>query len=346
MFIFRPYHHETATTVATIEDMDRLRVVLNKKPESDAARELAPFILAVVISIGAVAPPLANALEPLAFPALFLLLVFSLSLLDDRPERILGKIDMLSVKIVIWQLFAVPAVVLLLSFATAMPSELRMILLISATASSVFASPAIVHILGLDTFLATRSMVLSTLLMPVSLLLFGVIAGALPLELAISEYLFRVGIFLIVPLVLSSVWRRFAESLAPKKRASVSVWSYWGSIAALSVFGIGVLVPIHEAWGHDFTRVVVYTGVAILFGFVVFGMSVTLFVRSGFKRSNTAGMLGAARNVGLSFAILGPTIGAEVALYVAVCQFPIFLMPVILRLVGGLTLVPKDSNAA
>ncbi len=326
--------------------MDGVKVVLNKKFDRGTGRELAPFILAVAIFVGAGVPPLASTLEPFAFPALFLLLVFSLSLLDDRPERILGKIDILSVKIVIWQLFAVPAVILLLSFATAMPSEVRVILLISATASSVFASPAIVHILDLDTFLATRSMVLSTLLMPVSLLLFGVIAGALPLELSITEYLFRVCIFLFVPLLLSSAWRRFSESLEAKKRVLLSTWSYWGSIAALSVFGIGVLSPIHEAWGHDLTRVIVYAGVAMLFGFVVFGMSVTLFVRSGFKRSNTAGMLCAARNVGLSFAILGPSIGAEVALYVAVCQFPIFLMPLIVRFVSGLTLVPKDSNAA
>ena len=279
--------------------------MFGKKSQGETSREFAPFILAAAILVGAFAPTLAGTLEPFAFPALFFVLVFSLALLEDRPERVLGKIDSLSVRIVIWQLFAIPAIVLILSFATAMPNEVRMILLISATASSVFASPAIVHILGLDTFLATRSMVLSTLLMPVSLFVFGVIAGALPLELSISDYLVRVCLFLIVPLFLASAVRRYSERLEPNTQASLSTISYWGSILALCVFGIGVLAPMHDAWVEDFTRVIVYAGVALLFGFVVFGMSVTLFVRSGFKRSNTAGMLGAVRNVGLSFAIFG-----------------------------------------
>jgi len=182
--------------------------------------------------------------------------------------------------------------------------------------------------------------------MPISLFVFGVVAGALPLEMSIAEYLLRVCMFLIVPLLLSSGWRRLSERLSPERQASFSTLSYWGSIAALCIFGIGVLSPVHDAWGDDFARVVVYTGVAVLFGFVVFGMSVTLFVRSGFKRSNTAGMLGAVRNVGLSFAILGHSVGAEVALYVAVCQFPIFLMPLVLRLMRGLTFIPRDSSAA
>lgn len=314
--------------------------------EGERRRSLSAVLLAVAIVVGTVAPGLVSALKPWALPALFFLVVFSLTLLEDRPEQVLGKIDILSVKIVIWQLFAVPLIVVVFAFATSMPAEVRTILLISATASSVFASPAIVHIVGLDTTLATRSMVLSTILMPFSLFAFGVVAGALPLSLSISDYLLRVVVFMLVPIMLASGWRRMSENLAPTSQSRLSVFSYWGSIFALIVFGIGVQEPVHEVISVDMARVLSYAGVAVLFGIVVFGMSVTLFIRAGANRSITAGMLGAVRNVGLSYAILGTAVGAEAALYIAVCQFPIFFMPLILRLWGNLALVLRGKSAA
>lgn len=318
----------------------------SEKLEGERGRDLASILLAVAILLGLVAPKIAYALEPFAFHALFFLVVFSLNLLDDRPERVLSTVDVLPVKIVIWQLVAVPAVIVFFAFITQMPSEVRTILLISATASSVFASPALVHIVGLDTRLATRTMVLSTLLMPLSLFLFGVVAGALPLSLSISEYLLRTVVFLVVPLVLSSAWQRAAERLSTRKQAALSTVSRWGSLAALIFFGVGVMAAIHDYVEDQLPLVLGYAGVAILFGFVVFGMSVTLFLRAGVGRSTTVGILAAVRNVGLSFAILGPAIGAEVALYVAVCQIPIFLMPIILRVLGSSSLALRGKGAA
>ena len=311
------------------------------KIQGERGRDLASVLLAAAIIVGAFAPDLVRILEPYAFHALFLLVIFSLNTLNDRPERVLAKLDVLSVKIVIWQLFAVPAGIVVFAFATNIPAEVRTILLISATASSVFASPALVHIIGLDVSLATRTMVLSTLLMPISLFLFGVMAGALPMTLEIEEYLFRTFVFLVLPLVLSSVWRRVCEIAPASKREALATFSQWGALVTLIIFGIGVMSAIHDFAAHHLPLVFGYTCVAFVFGFVVFGSSVTLFMRAGSAKSTTAGFLAALRNVGLSFAILGPSVGVEVALYVAVCQIPIFLMPLFLRIMGNFSFTSK-----
>lgn len=347
LFIFRPYDVERPALPGALgREKKGAEAVLDSKILGERGRDFASILLVLAVPVALASSDLVALFEPYAFHALFFLVIFSLNLLGDRPERVIAKIDILSVKIVLWQLFAVPAVVVLFSFATQMPAEVRTILLISATASSVFASPALVHIIGLDTALATRTMVLSTLLMPVSLFVFGVVASALPLSLSIGDYLARTFVFLVTPLVISSIWRRVAERLAPRKQAALSTFSYWGSVASLIAFGIGVMAVLHDFVPSDLPLVLGYASVAILFGCVVFGISMTLFMRSGASQSTTAGIMSAVRNVGLSFAILGTAAGAEVALYVAVCQFPIFLMPMALRVLGNGALLPRSKRAS
>ena len=157
---------------------------------------IVPAILAVAICSGVVFPSVSTLAAPLVFPALFLLLTFSLSLVTDRPLAILTKPDPAVWGIMLWQMAFIPLLVILVGWALELAADLHLMLLATAVSGTVFAAPTIAHILKLDSRLPVNGMILSTFLMPVTLWLFG---GALEgggLDISMSQYASRVAIFL------------------------------------------------------------------------------------------------------------------------------------------------------
>jgi hypothetical protein len=55
--------------------------------------------------------------------------------------------------------------------------------------------------------------------------------------------------------------------------------------------------------------------------------------RFGQSEALTAGILAGFRNVGLGYALVGETIGHQLAVYVGVSMLPMFITPVIIRVV-------------
>ncbi|MGI9462821.1 MAG: hypothetical protein ACR2OM_02720, partial [Aestuariivirgaceae bacterium] len=101
---------------------------------------------------------------------------------------------------VAWQLVVLPTMLLLLTKTVYIPEPIAVMMLATVTASSVFAGPALVGMLGLDRRQATRCMVISTMCMPVSLLAFGALMGIIPATLSIGHYIGQFNFFLIIPM--------------------------------------------------------------------------------------------------------------------------------------------------
>lgn len=294
-------------------------------------RDLVAALLAAGVFAGIVVPVLAQALAPLVLPALFVMVTLSFLALSTQPLGSLLRIDRILWQVALWQLVAVPLAVLAFCYLAGLSRELSSMLILTATAGSVFASPALAHLLEIDSRMALRSMVLSTILMPASLLVFWNLLQSETCELSFAGYALRVGVFLVLPVAIALLWRPFALGRSGRAQASLETAFQWGALAALLVFGIGIMDGVTARLVADPLRVLTYLLAATGLGVVVMAATTVVMVRHGLEPALTAGVLCTYRNVALSYAMLGELATPELSIYVAVAQVPTFATPLLIR---------------
>lgn len=304
------------------------------------------MLVAASIGLGLLFPGLANALLPYIFVALFFVIVFSLNSIEEGALDVLDNIDLFSWTIVSWQMFIVPAIATLFCVLLSAPPVIAMIVLATTTAGSVFASPALVQMAGLNRTLAVRCMIISTFLMPVSLLLFGTINEALPPDMSFLDYGRQILIFLLIPLAISAVYGRAKRFMSRDASSRMTQWMNWGSTLALMVFCAGIMSKIHLSENTDHGDLVFYFKLAVGITILMYFGTGFLFARFGLVDSLTAGMLVANRNVALSFGLMSNVFPEEVMVFVAVSQFPIFLTPMVIRMVQMVQNAYRDHAEA
>jgi hypothetical protein len=72
-------------------------------------------------------------------------------------------------------------------------------------------------------------------------------------------------------------------------------------------------------------------GVAFAVSYALLGLTMLVFTRAGRGRAFVLGMMAAQRNTGLMLAATGGAVPELVWLYFAMCQFPIYLSPQLLK---------------
>lgn len=293
---------------------------------------LAPALVAGAVVLGVFVPALSSALFPYIFIALFFVVVFSLCTLDKCPTEVMFSLDGFTIRMVLWQLVVLPTFLVLLTKVVHIPDVIAAMMLATVTASSVFAGPTLVAMLGLDKNQATRCMVLSTMAMPFSLLFFGTLMGVVPWELSIGHYVHQINFFLIIPMIIALVYWTFRAGFSEKTAVKFSNGMNWASTVALIVFCIGAMHSISSADGHHLVRVLSYGVVAILLAMTLFSVTAMVFSYLGPDQALLAGMLSANRNIALAAAFLDQIVTPDLMVYVAVSQFPIFLFPIAVQL--------------
>ncbi len=289
-------------------------------------------LLAIGVCSALAVPQLAALFSPLVFPALFLLVTLSLSLTTDRPTAILANPEPAVWGIMLWQLAFLPLLVILIGWAIGLPRDLHLMLLVTAASSSVFAAPTIANHFRLNGRLPINGMVVSTFLMPVALLVFDQALEGEALDFPIKEYVFRVALFLFLPLGISILINRLVKRL-PKQASETSYnLLHAGAVISLLVFGIGIMDGVHHHIQTDPSRVLSLFLVAVGFGVIAIAGTACLFWSLGRDLLLSAIILSVHRNVGLTYAVIGTAIAADFAVYVAIFQIPMFLSPLFIGL--------------
>ena len=311
--------------------METARGGVTQRYSKGLDRSWSSALVAAAIAIGLILPDLSALLSPYVFHALFVVVVFSICMLPERPIRVFRHIDPFTFRIALWQMFIVPAIITVFTITMDPPRILVLVLLLTATAGSVFASPALVSMIGLDRQIATRSMILSTLLTPVSVFLFAEINGILTFDVSLELFALHIGHFIIVPVTISVLFWEMKPDLGARARERIDSVMHWGSTIGLIIFCIGIMTTINGA-GYQIAKVTWYAVIALCVSLVLFGTTTVLFSRFGVKKALVAGMLTSNRNVALGVALLGSSLPPEIMTYVAVSQFPIFFMPLFFRI--------------
>ncbi|MEZ5817312.1 MAG: hypothetical protein R3D44_09540 [Hyphomicrobiaceae bacterium] len=294
-------------------------------------RTLAVLVLASGIFVGLGIPAVADFLRPWALPALFLVIVFSLVPFARLrlPQLISIQYDV--IRIVAWQQVVLPCIVIAAGIVARFPDSIILLLIVTACSGSLFSSPALAEILGLDREKALQAMVLSTLFMPVSLFLFLSIFIGGQAQLDLQAYAHRTLVFLAVPFALLAVYRPFARSLSDTTTRKVSFFARWATILALLIFGTGLMSAVSDKMDANPTRVAVLLALATMLCFLMMALTTVVMHRFGHREALTASIVAGFRNIGLGFALVGEMIGPDLAVYAGISLIPVFIAPLVLR---------------
>ncbi|PZW41334.1 BASS family bile acid:Na+ symporter [Humitalea rosea] len=284
--------------------------------------------MAALLVVGIGLPPLGAVLRPYVTEAVFLLLVVSFARVDlvalrghlRRPGLVLAAIG--------WTTIAVP---LLYGVGLALmgaPPGLALGLMLHGIASPMMAAPALAALMGLDATLVLISLVGGTMLVPLTAPLFAWIflGDALPLSpLAMG---LKLAAMLLGSLALALAVRRWPGVPALERhREAVNGFN----ILVLLVFVSAVMGDVAGQTLADPLGVAWMALLALAIFLVLFGATALLFRRAGRQAALSLALMASQRNMGLMLAATDGALPGAAWLYFAMCQFPIYLAPLLLR---------------
>ena len=292
-------------------------------------------LVAAGMLAGVAVPGLAAMLSPLLLPSLFVIILTSLFPLRKVIGTSLFSFDLSTLAAVAWLQFVLPGLVLAISAILTVPDEIVVFVLFTACCSTVFASPTIADMVGLSRLTASRIMVLSTLVAPISIAAFlGPFMGVFDLA-ALKVFAERVGIYLIIPLGIVTILAmvegpRVARVYDLAERGSQRI-----GMMALAIFAVALMNGTPEKFAADpVLMLAMFAGVLLL----NLGMALSSLFVFGMRLRRTArliALVSTMRNVGLGMALVAAFFGPDLACYVALCQVPLMVLPMLFRLANG-----------
>lgn len=294
-------------------------------------RTLAVLVLAGGIFLGLAVPACADFLRPVALPALFLVCVFSLVPFARLPLPTIFSIDPETMRIVLWQLAVLPCIVIAAGVVARLPDGIIVLMAVTACSGALFSSPALAEILRLDRQRALQAMVLSTLFMPLSLFSFLSVFRGVRTNLDIASYGLRTFIFLLVPFAILVLWRPAALRMSEAANRRVANASRWATIAALLCFGTGLMSAVSDKLEDDPGKVFFLLALASFLCLLMMALTTVVMYRFGRTAALTAAIVSGFRNIGLGFALVGDSVGPDLAVYAGISLLPVFTAPLLIR---------------
>lgn len=308
---------------------DRARAVLNLLGAALATigRHATPLAAGSVF-IGLLLPDLAAICRPLLVPAI--LLPFIVALVGVDPKALAAELrrPWLWVPMLVWVLIGSPLAVWLALRWTPIEPMLLTAIVAQASCAPLMASAAYAMLLGLDVSLAIVTTIAASALVPLTLP--PIVLGLLGLEvelgaLALSS---RLGAMVGASFVLATLLRRW---LGPVRIAAAGNHLRGLAVIGLAVFAIGVMDGVGALLKEDPAWLVAC--IAAVFGLTLGLQLLTALVTLplGVRTALTLGLLAGNNNFGIVVAAMGDAAGPALLAYVAMAQFPIYLLPMLQR---------------
>lgn len=294
----------------------------------EASARHGPVLLVAGIFAGLLLPPLAAAFRDVITPTVIGLMTLVLLRVDVAAvlrflRRPLVVLAVLAVLLIVSPLAAYAA-----ALALGLPGGLAAALVLMATGCAATSSPAFARLVGLDGDVSFVVAILSTLLVPFTAPPLAL--GLLGLDLALSLWALMGRLALVVglPLGLSLLLR---AALGPDRLARGGR-AVDGAVVWLVVFyGFGVMDGMLARLLADPAWVLGALLLAFAAAAALNALAAGLMWWAGRGVALAAGLLSGNRNMALYLAVLPAATDADVLLFFALCQFPLFLSPFLLR---------------
>jgi hypothetical protein len=201
-------------------------------------------------------------------------------------------------------------------------------LMLQAVASPMMAAPALVTLMGLDSTLVLITLVTSTAAVPLTAAVFAyAFFGA---ALTISPLTLGLKLFAILAgsMFVATVTRRVVGASAIKRHREVIDGV---NILFLLVFVSAVMGTVAGSFFNGPVEAIELTLLAFAVFFALLGLTTLIFSGLGRERALMIGLIVSQRNMGLMLAATDGVLPGLTWFYFALCQFPIYLSPQLLK---------------
>jgi BASS family bile acid:Na+ symporter len=230
-----------------------------------------------------------------------------------------------------WTTLTVPLIFGVSCLATGLDAhspDLFLALMLQAVASPMMAAPALAALMGLDSTLVLITLVASTALVPLTAPLFayaffGSTLTLSPLALGLKLFAILGGSLFVAAAIR---WIVGTPAIKQHKEAIDGL-----NILILLIFVAAVMGAVAGSFLADLVKMIKLALFAFAVFFALLGVTALIFRRIGQERALALGLMVSQRNMGLMLAATDGALPGLTWLYFALCQFPIYLSPQLLK---------------
>jgi BASS family bile acid:Na+ symporter len=286
--------------------------------------------LAVSVFFGLAVPPLAAYVKPYLGETVFVLLLFSYLRTDPAAFSRYLKAPKLTIVAALWIMVAVPLV-----FGTAYALSgiretipaLYTIMILQIATTPITSSAAFAALMGLDVAFSLAALIVSNAMSPITTVAFGYLflgsSVFSPIELGLKLFFF----FGASGATAWTIRRVAGQPWIARQNERIDGLN----VIAVFIFAIAAMdgVPRHVMSDPLFALELLV--LIIVISCALIGLSALVFWRAGLDHGLVIGLLAAFRNIGLVMAALGSSLPDMAWFYFAMVQFPIYLLPQLLK---------------
>jgi hypothetical protein len=288
------------------------------------------LVAAASIFVGLAVPGLAAVCKPYLGEAIVVML--TLAFLRVDPGELLRHFTRpgLIAAATVWAMLVVPVILGLVFMAfgvnQSMPG-LYFMLVLQMSAPGLMSSPALAALLGLDVALTLATLIVSTAITPLTASLFThmFLGTALTSPLGFG---FRLFLIIAGCAAAGAVIRFMAgPSFIEAQRERIDGLS----VLAMFMFAVAAMDSVTDHFRANPLLVIELTALAFALALAMIVLTALVFLRVGRARAFAIGLIAGNRNIGLMLAATGFAVPDIAWLYFAVAQFPIYLLPHLLK---------------
>ena len=286
--------------------------------------------LAVSVFCGLALPQFAAYVKPVLGETVFVLLLFSYLRTDPAAFGRHIKAPGRAIAASIWVMVVLPLAVggvLAASGVRDMLPALYTIMILQCAITPITSSAAFAALMGLDVAFSLVALIICNALSPLTTVAFSYLFLGTslfsPIELGVTLFFFFAG-----AAVVAYVIRRVAgaERIAREKDVIDGL-----NVIAVFIFAIAAMESVPRNVMADPIFAAELLVVVIVLCCALIGLSVLVFWRAGLDHGLVIGLLAGCRNIGVIMAALGSTLPDLAWFYFAMSQFPIYLLPALLK---------------
>jgi len=286
--------------------------------------------LAASIFLGLALPQFAAYLKPHLGEAVFVLLLFSYLRTDPAAFLRYLRAPGLTIVAALWVMVAMPLLFGLVftvsGLRESMPA-LYTILILQIATTPITSSAAFAALMGLDVAFSLVTLIITNAMSPLTTVGFSYLflGSSLfsPIELGIKLFLF----FAASGAVAYAIRRIAGTAWLERQKEPIDGLN----VIAVFVFAIAAMESVPRNVMADPWFALELFVLVVVVSCALIGLSMLVFLRSGYDRAVPVGLLAAFRNIGLVMATLGSQLPDLAWFYFAMAQFPIYLLPAVLQ---------------
>ncbi|POF28119.1 sodium:proton symporter [Roseibium marinum] len=287
--------------------------------------------LAVSIFIGLALPALSTFLRPYLTLAVFCLLTLAFLRVDKNAIRLRLRRPALLVAALVWMMLGAPLLTWLAIEASGLAvlgPDVVLALFIATAAPPVMAAPAFIYLLGLDATLSLALSVAALIVTPLTAPFIGELMLGPSLPLSVGGLAVQLSLLLTGAFLLSAAFRK----LAGAERLSRSSLHISGlNVLLLLFFAIAAMDGVALSFLQKPAFTLGLTALTFVLALLQIGLTLLVFAPASREDAYAIAHTCGTRNMGLMVAAFGGTLPEFTWLWFAVGQFPIYMLPMLLK---------------